>query len=216
MPVMRWTVGVAVMLAGAGCTAGDGGDAPIRYPRDPEPVVEPPPPPAFVAMEQDFVDAGMELEMDRRWEDALRHYAPALDDRADVTPRLRAQARLRTAACLQALRRADAAAPHLRAVLRERAIAPDEDYPAPFGGLRSPMRVDAEKRLRECGGDPVAVYEAMLATDAAEVAVVCLARLADMRSKGLIERVAADAERPEALRGLAAHELETWGQRLRK
>jgi hypothetical protein len=208
----------ALLLAAlaAGCAAVEGAH-PAPPPRDPEPVVEPPALPLLVAVEDDFRDVGMALEMGGRHGEALAHYAVALAPGADVTPRLRAIAHLRTAACLLHAGEPARAREHLGAVLREPAIAADDDIPPPLGGAAASLRLDAEARFRDAEGDPVAVYGALLreAPAAAAVAVVALARLGGPEARALVARLAADPDAPATLRATAAAELAHWGARVR-
>ncbi|MHC5019581.1 MAG: hypothetical protein ACYTGX_05615 [Planctomycetota bacterium] len=203
---------VAAALAGlAGCAAtGDGAD--------PDYVIDAPPTTSRVRSEQAYLDEGFELEMAEKWDSALSHYAAVINGRAEASPRLTANCALRAAMCHMALEHAQAAGELLEGVLLDPYVAPDEDYPAVSGGAGAGVRLAAEARLRELGGDPQAVYARELAARnavLAEIAVIALARIGDTFSKEALEKAAADLKLGARWRELAAEELKAWGSRRR-
>lgn len=201
----------AVLWAVAGCTASGSG-------ADPDYVIEAPETTSRVRSEQAYLDEGFELEMEEKWDSALSHYAAVINGRVEASPRLTANCALRAAMCHMALEHAQPAAELLEGVLRDPYVAPDEDYPAVPGGAGAAVRLAAEARLRELGGDPQAVYARELgARNAvlAEIAVIALARIGDTFSKEALEKAANDLKLGARWRDLAAEELKAWGSRKR-
>jgi hypothetical protein len=218
MPMSEWTrVAVAVCVAGAaialsGCAAAGEAHA------NPDYVIKAPATTSRVRSEQVFLDAGFELEMAEKWDSALTHYAAVLNRRIDASARLTAQCALRAAMCHMALEHENAATELLEGILHDPYVAPDEDFPALPGGGGAGLRIAAETRLRELGGDPPGLYAAALAArdvGLAEIAVVSLARIGDTFSKEALEKAALDPKLDAQTRDVIAAELKGWGSRKR-
>jgi hypothetical protein len=213
MPVIHVRgLGLAAALLGlAGCSAAGSG-------ADPEYVINAPETTSRVRSEQAYLDEGFELEMEEKWDSALSHYAAVINGRVEASPRLTANCALRAAMCHMALEHAQPAAELLEGVLLDPYVAPDEDYPAVSGGAGAGVRLAAESRLRELGGDPQAVYARELAGHnavLAEIAVIALARIGDTFSKDALEKASNDLKLGARWRDLAAAELKAWGSRTR-
>lgn len=214
MPLTRSLLAGLVLAAAGwtGCTAsGELGAEPAYG-------VDAPPTTSRVRSEQEYLDAGFRLEMDEKWASALAHYGAVINGTRAATPRLTAQCALRAAQCHTALEHPGDAVALLEGMIHDPYIAPDEDFPALRGGAGASLRIAAETRLRELGGDPAGLYGRMLAKrdpGRADIAVIALARIGDTFAKEALEKAVADTKLDAEIRDMAAAELKVWGSRTR-
>ncbi len=217
MSMSGWTRG-AVLGSLAGLAALMSGCSTAGENANPDYVIKAPATTSRVRSEQAFLDVGFELEMADKWASALAHYATVINGRADASARLTARCALRAAMCHMALEHEVAATELLEGILHDPYVAPDEDFPALPGGAGAGLRIAAETRLRELGGDPPGLYASVLAARdvaLAEIAIVSLARIGDTYSKEALEKAAEDTELDAETRGVIAAELKNWGSRKR-
>lgn len=198
------------LLAGGCASSGAGAE--------PGYVVHAPPTTSRVLSEQAFLDEGFAMELAEQWDAALQHYATVINGTVDATPRLTAQSALRAAMCHLAVQHEAPAAELLEGIVRDPYVAPDEDYPAAPGGAGAALRLAAESRLTDIGGDPAGIYaQALAARDdvLVEIAIISLARIGTTFGKQALEAAGGDAGLAAEWRELAARELTDWGSRKR-
>ena len=202
---------VALAATLAGCAASGEG-------AEPDHGIDAPRTTSRVKSEQAFLDDGFAMEQAKTWASAIAHYETVVEGRTPASARLTAQCALRAAMCHIELEHEGKAAALLEAIVHDPFVSPDEDYPAIPGGAGAGLRLSAEARLIELGGDPAGHYAAVVKQRddvLIEIALISLSRIGSTFAKTALEAAAADEQLDAQWRALAGTELKHWGARKR-